>query len=300
MKTILEYINNDSLSNHIHIDYAIYENAGLYNGVEELSHFLTNKIRSHQDKEFVIEYNSDDKQLSKMHNIFFNKIILDCVRDKNNRNEGEYIINNKVDYNVNTKQFNFIVIKLSLSLKHNDTEVYQRLLHELTHAWDNYNSFKKGTTSLKHAVLDSNYKNILKAFDDETNYKHTIGQILYFTSDIELNGFMAEFAGYLYDYIDNNTIDDPHTAVKIVKQSELYKNYKNIGVWVTALYNDDKRIPNKFKTLLYNEYNKINKTDYTEYKISKILYNKYVKINNKIESNMGKLCSRYVKELTIK
>lgn len=107
---------------------------------------------------------------------------------------------------------------------------------------------------------------ILKAFDDDLQYKKVIGQILYFTNDIEINSFIAEFAGYLFNYIDDNTISNPHTAIKIIKQSDLYKNYKNIGVWVTALYNDDKRISNKFKTLLYNEYNEINKTNYTEYK----------------------------------
>lgn len=300
MKTILEYINNDSLSNHIYIDYGIYENAGLYNGIEELSHFLTNKIRSHQEKNFDIEYNNSDIELSKFNNIFFNKIILSCERSQKFKNEGEYIINDIVDYNNETKTFNFVKIKLTLSLKHNGTEVYQRLLHELTHAWDNYNAIKKGSTTLKQALLNTQYSDILKAFDDNTKHKKIIGQILYFINDIEVNSFMAEFAGYLYNYIDDNTIPDPHTAIKIIKQSELYKNYKNIGAWVTALYNDDKRISNQFKTLLYNEYNKINKTNYTEYKISKILYNKYVKINNKIESNIGKLCSRYVKELTIK
>lgn len=300
MKTILDYINNDSLSNHVYIDYGIYENAGLYNGVEELSRFLTNKIRSHQERKFVIEYNDTDIELSKFNNIFFDKIILSCERSQNFTNEGEYIINDIVDYNNKTKKFNFIKIKLTLSLKHNNIEVYQRLLHELTHAWDNYNAIKKGSTTLKQAVLDTHYSDILNAFDDDRQHKKLIGQILYFTNDVEVNSFMAEFAGYLYDYIDDNTIPDPHTAIKIIKQSDLYKNYKKIGAWINALYNDDKRVSNKLKTLLYDEYNKINKTDYTEYKISKLLYNKYNKISNKIESNIGKLCSRYVKELTIK
>jgi len=300
MKTILEYINNDSLSNHVYIDYGIYENAGLYNGIEELSHFLTNKIRSHQERKFVIEYNDNDIEISKFNNIFFNKIILSCKRSQTYKNEGDYVINDIIDYNNETNKLNFIKINLTLSLKHNGTEVYRRLLHELTHAWDNYNAIKKGSTTLKQAILDTQYLDILKAFDDDLQYKKIIGQILYFMNDVEINSFIAEFAGYLFNYIDDNTIPDPHTAIKIIKQSELYKNYKNIGAWVTALYNDDKRISNQFKTLLYNEYNKINKTNYTEYKISKILYNKYVKINNKIESNIGKLCSRYVKELTIK
>lgn len=50
MIRLFEYINNEKLLHHINIDYKLYENAGLYDGIEDLSKFLTNKIKSHQEK----------------------------------------------------------------------------------------------------------------------------------------------------------------------------------------------------------------------------------------------------------
>ena len=141
------------------IDYNIYENAGLYDGIEDLCRFLTNKIKSHQEKEFIINYNDDNIELSKMHNIFFKKIILKCERSNKNRNEGEYELNDSIDYDSDSQQFNYIKINLYLSQKHISQEVYSILLHEITHAWDDYNGYKKHSTTLKHS--SQYYKNIM-------------------------------------------------------------------------------------------------------------------------------------------
>ena len=161
MKSLFKYINDERLLNHMCIDYKLYENAGLYDGIEDLARFLLNKIKSHQEVEFDLEYNCDDIQLKRINNIFFSKIILHCVRNKNYNNVGEYISNDVIDYNKSTDKFNFVKIKLELTIKNNSQEVYQSLLHELTHAWDDYNSYKNGTTSIKQAGIDINYSNII-------------------------------------------------------------------------------------------------------------------------------------------
>ena len=298
MKSLEEYIY-EQLYTHLNIDYKLFENAGLYDGIEDLCMFLTNKIKSHQEKNFTMSYKNDDKQLSKFKNIFFKEIIIECERENKNKNDGEYHINKSEDYDSNTSLFNFVKLSLSLSQTHKQGEVFRILLHEITHAWDNFNSYKKGTTSLNDAVLNTNYREVLKDFDSEDNVKRLIGQILYFTSKIELNSFNAEFAGYLYDYIEDNTIANPHKALSIIKSSDLYNNYIKIGEIIEMLYNEDKRISNKFVYRLCNEYNKLNNTDYTEYKIKKQLYTRYKQVINKINSNIGKLCTRYIKELTI-
>lgn len=46
MKTLNNYIN-EQLEKHINIDYAIFEHAGLYDGIEDLARFLTNKIKNY-------------------------------------------------------------------------------------------------------------------------------------------------------------------------------------------------------------------------------------------------------------
>lgn len=298
MIRLFEYINNEKLLHHINIDYKLYENAGLYDGIEYLSKFLTNKIKSHQEKKFVIKYNYDDIQLRKFHNIFFNQIIISCVRDKKHSNIGEYISNDVVDFNISTNRFNFVRINLELTINNNSQEVYQSLLHELTHAWDDYNSYKNGTTSIKKASIDMNYSNIINLINNGNNEKELIGKIFYFLSNIETNAFMGQFAGYLYDYLEENTIIDPHKAYNIIKNSEIYKNYESIGSVLCTLNNNDTY--NETKLLLTNEYNKLHNTTYSAHKVFKILNNQYKRIMRRIESNIGKLCVRYIKELVIK
>lgn len=298
MIRLFEYINNEKLLHHINIDYKLYENAGLYDGIEDLSKFLTNKIKSHQEKKFVIKYNYDDIQLRKFHNIFFNQIIISCVRDKNHSNIGEYISNDVVDFNISTNRFNFVRINLELTINNNSQEVYQSLLHELTHAWDDYNSYKNGTTSIKKASIDMNYSNIINLIQSGNDTNELIGKIFYFLSDIEINAFMAQFAGYLYNYLEDNTIIDPHKAYNIIKDSDIYKNYKNIGFVLYMINNDD--MYNKTKKLLVDKYNNLHNTNYLAHKVFKILNNQYKRIMRRIESNIGKLCVRYIKELVIK
>ena len=60
MISLEEYLS-ESLLKHLHIDYDIVENAGLYDGIESLCIFLCNKIRSHQEKEFKLIYKDSDR-----------------------------------------------------------------------------------------------------------------------------------------------------------------------------------------------------------------------------------------------
>ena len=74
MKSLEDYIL-ENLEKHINIDYELFEHAGLYDGVEDIARFLTNKIKSHQEKEFKIIYKDTDRELSKFKNIFFSSAI---------------------------------------------------------------------------------------------------------------------------------------------------------------------------------------------------------------------------------
>ena len=285
MKTLEEYLL-ESLRTHLYIDYNLKEFAGLYDGIEDLCNFLSNKIRSHQEKEFKIIYR--DEELSRLHNIFFKYIVLKCERSNKYDNDGEYELNSYIDYDRNEDKMNCVVIHLYLSSIHNQQDVYSILLHELTHAWDDFNGFKKQSSSLKRV---SYYKNIIKALDGEGAQK-TLGQILYYITPSELNARIAELAGSLY--IEDDIVD-AHRALQIIKNSDIYKNYIHIGEWVDAIYND--KLDKSFIDNICNEYNIVYGKDYTEYKIKKLLYNQYQSAINKIESNIGKICARYVKKM---
>lgn len=280
MKSLEEYII-ERLQSHLYIDYNLTESAGLYDGIEDLCKFLSNKIKAHQEREFDITYSNNE--LSDKSNIFFKNIILRCERSNKYDNDGEYVLNRDIDYDDSTKLFNHVVINLYLTLKHNQTDVYSILLHELTHAWDDYNGFLKKSSPLNKI---NHYKNILNALDGD-GVKKTLGQILYYITPSEVNARIAELSGVIKDNMN------PQEALQEIKKSSIYQNYINIGKWVKAVY--DNKLDKKFISELCNEYNNVYNKNYTEYKIRILLYKQYRAAMNKINSNIGKICARYVK-----
>ena len=298
MKTLESYLL-ESLETHINIDYAIYENAGLYDGIEDLCRFLTNKIKSHQEKEFKLEYRNTDRELSKFRNVFFDSIILDCERSNKYNNDAECSINKIIDLDKNTNRLKNVVIKVYLSQKHDAREVYMILLHEVTHLWDNYNHIIRYNKTVNSINTSRYYDDILKSMNDD----NIVGTILYFINPIEINAWLASFAGYLYDNIEDNVIDDPKRALEIIKDSELYKNYVAIGQYVEAVYNGKDELLKKHGVDIHEfckEYNRIYGTNFTENKVRKQIYNQYQKVRQKIESNIGKICTKYVKDFRLR
>ena len=231
-----------------------------------------------------------------MKNIFFKSIILSCERSNKYRNDAECINTEVYDFDKTEDKVNYVKINVYLSQTHNQKEVYSILLHEMTHAWDNYNNIKRYSQSLNNKDIQPVYQAVLNSMDSGS----MVGKILYFINPIEVNAWIASFAGYLYDYMEDNTISDPHKALQIIKQSDLYNNYVAIGQWITAIYNNDKRLKPGFISEFCREYNRIYGTNYTTHKVQKEIYRQYKKEMNKIESSIGKLCTRYVKTMNIR
>ena len=71
-----------------------------------------------------------------------------------------------------------------------------------------------------------------------------------------------------------------------------------MGEYIDAIYNDT--LPKEFILKCCSEYNKIYHKNYTVEKIKKDLKNRYICVMNHINSNIGKMCARYVKSLAIK
>lgn len=299
MKTLEAYIL-ENIEKHINIDYKLFENAGLYDGLDDFALFLTNKIKSNQDKSFKLSYNDTDRELLKFKNIFFKSITIDCERCNTTDNTGRYEINDVIDYDVNTEKFNYVNIKCELSVKHNQNETYLTLLHELTHAWDNYNHIKRyGNKSLNNVYLDTKYDELSKRMQSKDGMANFVGMLMYFINPMEVNAFMSSFASYLYDAVTDNRIEDPHKALSLIKNSQLYENYVKINSFVQKLYDNDSSIEPILVRYICKEYNKIYGKNYTEAKIKKTIYLQYKKVMNRIESNIGKLCVRYCKNITI-
>lgn len=303
MKTLSDYIQQQ-LKQHLSISYNVYESAGLFDGIETLSKKIVNKIKKKfsYNKTFTIELWDDDIDINSK---FFKQLLVKCDICNRLANEGQYIVQNNIldAYDEEEDKLNRVVIRLELSQRLNEAEIYQVLIHELTHAYDDYNGFKRGNnTTLKDAYVQSKYKNILDAVDSkEPITDKLVGQILYFISDIEKNAFCAQFAGYLYNHVKDENINNPHKAYEIIVSSDLYNNYLVIGDFIEAMHDRNYDLFSQENLhSVARKFNEIYNKDYTVDKIVNILYNRYKEAMNKINSNIGKICARYVKEVSIK
>ena len=173
------------------------------------------------------------------------------------------------------------------------------LLHGVTHLWDNYNHILRYNSSITNANTSKYYNDILKSMNND----NLVGTILYFINPIEVNAWLASFAGYLYDNVKDTIINDPKRALEIIKDSELYKNYIAISQYVDAIYKGKDDILQKHGVDIHEfckEYNRIYGTNFTENKVRKQIYNQYQKVRQKIESNIGKICTKYVKDFRLR
>ena len=105
MKSLEEYII-ERLQSHLYIDYNLTESAGLYDGIEDLCKFLSNKIKAHQEREFDITYSNTE--LSDKSNIFFKNIILRCERSNKYDNDGEYVLNKDISQIIFIRVWNMV------------------------------------------------------------------------------------------------------------------------------------------------------------------------------------------------
>ena len=99
-----------------------------------------------------------------------------------------------------------------------------------------------------------------------------VGMLMYFINPMEVNAFMSSFASYLYDAVTDNRIEDPHKALLLIKNSQLYENYVKINSFVQKLYDNDSSIEPTLVHYICKEYNKIYGKNYTEAKIKKTIY----------------------------
>lgn len=290
---------NDTLLTHIAIDYIneskqyiLLEKYGLYDGCIELSNFIIKKIKSkynHKEQVFRIELRKSDLNFN---NIFFENIQLTINFEKNIKTNGGYYLES--DFNKNTLLIKLVKIDLNLNLNSWESDIKNILYHELTHAWDDYNSYLQNKEGLLKVNINSKYNNYLNGKLSKNNVKQILSDILYHLNDIEKNAYIAELRADLEN--NENIIHGPKEAYDIIKKSMAYQNVMTAKDIIYGLknneYNED------ITNAIYDYYRELNEVDWTNNKIKKKLIwqvNSYIDKMNKI---IPKMCLDFLNNNT--
>lgn len=201
------------------------EKYGVFDGCELLARMIADKILKNNDKSNFSIY---------INNKWISKIEISIFEDKFSNvgalysaTESEIIEQKNNRENV----YKFFPLKLEINLARIDKQkLIVRLMHELTHAYEDYNRQIKGNDSLLYLSLkDGDYLNIVGTYQ---GLKQVISYVLYYIREYERNAFITQMQGELTTQENFYNIEN---ILKFLYNTEVYKNYTKIILYITKL-----------------------------------------------------------------
>ena len=262
--------------------YDINEKYGAYNGqvdfVVQIADYIEKNLFLTSNDELEIEILGDDLVKEKFENVFFDRLIIKY--QKSIKNSGYISVKN--NFNEKTKRLKQVSIYLN---DRNYKNTVSTLIHELTHAWEDYNRTITNNLTLKDLISNKiNYKENIKQNNSDNFYTTLSKQIEYHLSSFEINAFLSELNASLYK--NKNKIDNYSDALNVFKNDETWISY----ITLYNVLNDLSEIELSKFTMIYNN---VNKTDFTENKLLKKLNNRFEKVFRKILTNVPKIYYNY-------
>ena len=257
---------------------SINEKYGKYDGqldfVLELANVLYSDIIENVDK--TITYDLERNDLDDMFtNIFFNKL---TVKYSHGCNTG-YIPD--VQFNDKDKKIEHIQININANKYITHDDIITVLVHELTHAWEDYNRYLQNKDSLYDIANNTNYKKI-KSINTNITAEKLCKSLLYRLKRFERNAYISEFASLLDK--QNELITSYKDAVEIFINSEVWNDIQVLKYNFEKQYNKQEFI---------DCYNKLNNTHYTANKIHKKISRQIKEYISKLETLIPKLYYEY-------
>ena len=295
MKTIVDYINDRLLS---HTKLYLNESRGIFDGCYDLAIFLNEQITKAISKnKSYIEIDKKSIEDVIKQEMFFEKISLLI-----DRTSDIFTARYRLD-NVNLSDSGlledvciYIGVKEYSRYRENYVDI---LVHELTHAFNNYNLIIHGASSIYDMIKDIDYER-MRDF-----HAHNVPSIirelrrsLYILQPYEKNSFISQLIANIKELMETGKIEEKHnlTSSEImdyIRKTDIYKAYKDISILI-SLYKNGELTESEIKSI-EDEYNKIYKTNNKKCKyimhILEVLMNRAIyKIENVLPKNMIREC----------
>ena len=267
---VKRYINIRSIFDNLHItlnEQLLLEGSGLYKGCYELAKYIDNKVFNSNENKIIINTNE-----LKFQNIFAKEIILNINRNSSEEYAG-YIFANKLNLKYNedrwlVKENLFKFIEIELNFNNKTKSVIDLIIHELDHAYDDYQQYKNNGTTYQYKYIKSNYK-LFDTHKDDDEFTKLVKAINYIFIKFETHAYITQIRVEInnkkfnniseaYDFIEKNS--HTWTQLKIVKNNAEYilqnKNYLNNYCEVYKSITNMQKSNNKIIKELENNLNK--------------------------------------------
>lgn len=266
---VKRYINIRSVFDNLHItlnEQLLLEGSGLYKGCYELAKYIDNKVFNSNENKIIINTSE-----LKFQNIFAKEIILNINRNSSEEYAG-YIFANKLNLKYNedrwvVKENLFKFIEIELNFNNKTKSVIDLIIHELDHAYDDYQQYKNNGTTYQYKYIKSNYK-LFDTHKDDDEFTKLVKAINYIFIKFETHAYITQIRGEInkkfnniseaYDFIEKNS--NTWSQLKIVKNNAEYilqnKNYLNNYCEVYKSITNTQKSNNKIIKELENKLNK--------------------------------------------
>lgn len=270
---------------------SISEQYGAYIGQKELIIDLAKEIYSIiRNHEPIDNIKLDKDDISGYDNIFFDNLEIQFT----NKNTG--YIANKSNYNKDKKIFDLVYIEISIKDYSEYKDLVRCIMHEILHAWNNYQSYVKGSQFNLKELTNKNSKYYKTLFDGSLTVSNICKRICNNISKIEQNAYLSELSSELdinkFNVKEYSNINDAYnTAYEIFKKSDVWEQYS--ALWNYLINLNDKENNKEEKIEFEKTYNEINSTSLSFNQIYKRLNDQFNKIFKKLEKNVPKIFYDY-------
>ena len=266
---VKRYINIRSIFDNLHItlnEQLLLEGSGLYKGCYELAKYIDNKVFNSNENKIIINTSE-----LKFQNIFAKEIILNINRNSSEEYAG-YVFANKFNLKYNedrwlVKENLFKFIEIELNFNNKTKSVIDLIIHELDHAYDDYQQYKNNGTTYQYKYIKSNYK-LFDTHKDDDEFTKLVKAINYIFIKFETHAYITQIRGEInkkfnniseaYDFIEKNSYT--WSQLKIVKNNAEYilqnKNYLNNYCEIYKIITNTQKSNNKIIKELENNLNK--------------------------------------------
>lgn len=308
MKNIRSYLE-ESLLKHIALEFKnndiIYEKYGEYDGCEELSEYIYQKLKDNDFKSIEINY----EEVKNIDNIVFDKLFImfkesDDIKlsyfvPENSEESISLLKKFNIDANPDnyssidnkTNRFNKCLIYIQYPKTRNKSMI-NKLNHELNHMFADYNIQIKGLTSFLEIFSNDAYKRT----KEYNQHKHPLRasqleNALYLMNEYEKNAFISQLCSEIRELKESDKYYrdgklDANKVYYMVQQLDIYQAYMNIANFINDY--DNNALTKKEKEDIISEWNKIYHEDLPLDQIFKKLKSKFIRTKQKIESIIPK------------
>jgi len=175
----------------------------------------------------------------------------------------------------------------------NTNEYAKLILHELLHAYDDYNRISKGKPSL-FAFWNEKYSTSSMNLNSLQKHERVLSRINYFFNDSEQNAYFSQLEIDVKDIIDKlhltrkNFKDFSYSIFKEqIKNTSIWKEYFELSKFILSMHNES--IDERDKKFIVMKWKSLYKEDKSFSEIDKEIWNKWTKFEKKFEQLLPKI-----------